>query len=436
MKLLIFARPLMLTLFVFFFLSAAINAQTTVFTYQGRLTDTSMPASGTYDLQFALYDGVGTQIGTTQTLDDVTVTNGAFSVQLNFGVAAFPGANRVLEIAVRHGAETGAFTILAPRQPVTSAPYAIRALNAASAATATNATNATTATTANNAQNLGGVAASQFVQTNSTTFVRNQTTQQTAAAFNISGTGAANIFNAQTQYNILGNHVLSVGAAGSGNLFAGAGAGSFNTSFSNSFVGAQAGSSNTTGSLNTMIGYTADVGSNDLTHATAIGARSLVSTSNTIAMGRPGGLDKVVIYGLGAAGSTTLCRNAALQISACSSSLRYKNNIASFSFGLNVVKQLRPISFNWKEGGMKDVGFGAEDVAQINPLLVTYNEKGEVEGVKYDRLSVIFVNAFKEQQMQTEQLRDQVKKQEVLIEGLIKLVCQQNTQAAVCMENK
>lgn len=524
MKLLIFARPLMLTLFVFLISSIAINAQTTVFTYQGRLTDTSMPASGTYDLQFALYSESGTQVGTTTTRDDITVSNGVFTVQLDFGSAAFPGSNRVLEIGVRRGAETGAFTILAPRQPITSAPYAIRALSAA---------NAAAATTATNAQQLGGVAANQFAQTNSAAFIRNQTSPQTSASFNIDGTGAANIFNAQTQYNIGGNRVLSVvgsnnlfagvraGSAnttgfynsflgsyagysntdsnsnsfvgsyagyanttGSGNLFAGSFAGYANTSGSgnlflgnqagyanttgggnsfvgnnagrtttigtsnsfvgggagdsnttgyyNSFFGAGAGGANTTGGLNTMIGYTADVGSNDLTHATAIGARSLVSTSNTIAMGRPGGIDKVVIYGLGAGGSTTLCRNAALQISTCSSSLRYKNNIASFSFGLNVVKQLRPISFNWKEGGMKDVGFGAEDVAQINPLLVTYNEKGEVEGVKYDRLSVVFVNAFKEQQSQIEQQNQQIKQQQQQIDGLKKIVCGLQPQAEVC----
>jgi len=91
--------------------------------------------------------------------------------------------------------------------------------------------------------------------------------------------------------------------------------------------------------------------------------------------------------------------------------LRYKTNIAPFSFGLNLIKQLRPISFDWKTGGAADVGFGAEDVAKINPLLVTYNRAGEVEGVKYDRLSVVFVNAFKEQQTQIEQQNQQIERQ-------------------------
>jgi hypothetical protein len=117
-------------------------AQITAFTYQGRLTD-GAAANGIYDLQFVLYDGSGTQIATTQTHEDVTVTNGVFTVRLDFGAAAFAGADRSLEINVRRGAETGAFTTLAPRQPVTSTPYAIRALNAANADNATTAQNLT-----------------------------------------------------------------------------------------------------------------------------------------------------------------------------------------------------------------------------------------------------------------------------------------------------
>ena len=80
---------------------------------------------------------------------------------------------------------------------------------------------------------------------------------------------------------------------------------------------------------------------------------------------------------------------------------------------MSFVNQLRPISFDWKDGGMKDVGFGAEDIAKIDPRFVTYNSAGEVEGVKYDRLSVAFVNAVKEQQ-------EQIEKQQALIERLEK----------------
>ena len=108
---------------------AVINAQTTTFTYQGRLTDGGTPANGNYDLQFALFDSVtgGSQFGSVQTISNVSVSNGGFTVQLDFGAAAFPGANRFLEISVRL-AGSGSFTTLSPRQQITSTPYAIRSL--------------------------------------------------------------------------------------------------------------------------------------------------------------------------------------------------------------------------------------------------------------------------------------------------------------------
>jgi len=106
--------------------------------------------------------------------------------------------------------------------------------------------------------------------------------------------------------------------------------------------------------------------------------------------------------GLGLAGMTQVCRDANNFLANCSSSLRYKTNIAPFTAGLSVVEKLKPIKFDWKEGGMHDLGFGAEDVAKVNELLVIHNDKGEVEGVKYDRISAVLVNAVKEQQAQIE----------------------------------
>src|SRR5207237_10545021 len=160
-----FALLIVAVLAILFGASEAL-AQTTSFTYQGRLTDGGTAANGNYDLQFALFDSPsgGTQIGSTQTLNTVAVSNGVFTVSLDFGASAFTGASRFLEISERP--TRGSLTLLTPRQQVTSTPYAIRSANASSADMATNATNATNATTATNATQLGGVAASQYVQTN------------------------------------------------------------------------------------------------------------------------------------------------------------------------------------------------------------------------------------------------------------------------------
>ena len=232
--------------------SDSASAQTTVFTYQGKLNDNGNPASGPYDFQFKLFDtavvGTGMQQGSTLSRSNVQVTAGIFTVQLDFGGAVFPGTERYLEISVRP-AGGGAFTMLAPRQAVTSTPYALRSTTAGTAETATNATQ------------LGGLTADGFIQ--------NTTSQQAATSFNIGGTGTASVLNAVTQFNLGGSRILSnagsdnlfVGintgpnSTGGGNAFFGAFAGQSNTSgFSNSFFGASAGLNNTTGPQNSFFG--------------------------------------------------------------------------------------------------------------------------------------------------------------------------------------
>ena len=106
--------------------AAASAPLSTGFTYQGRLTDGGSPANGDYDFQFKLFDAAsdGTQVGSTVTVGDHTVTGGLFTVQLDFG-GAFTGDARYLEIGVRPGRSTGAYTTLSPRQPLTATPYAL-----------------------------------------------------------------------------------------------------------------------------------------------------------------------------------------------------------------------------------------------------------------------------------------------------------------------
>lgn len=104
------------------------------FTFQGRLTDAGVPANGTYDFQFYLYDSLagGLQVGPVQTIGDVAVAAGLFTVTLDFG-DVFHGSQYFLEIQVRPGASAGAYTGLTPREAITSVPNASFAREAASA---------------------------------------------------------------------------------------------------------------------------------------------------------------------------------------------------------------------------------------------------------------------------------------------------------------
>ncbi len=123
-------------MFLLVSLAATANAQTSAFTYQGRLTDATLPASGTYQMQFSIFDAAsgGAQIGTTITNSSVAVANGVFTVNLDFSPATpfASGANRWIEIAVKKPADPG-YTTLTPRQPVTSSPFSTKASSSTTA---------------------------------------------------------------------------------------------------------------------------------------------------------------------------------------------------------------------------------------------------------------------------------------------------------------
>jgi hypothetical protein len=255
-------------------------AQTSSFTYQGKLNDGGAPANMNYDMQFRLFDdlGAGDQIGTTQTISNVQAIAGIFTVQLDFGAAAFSGEDRFIEISISL-AGVNTFTTLAPRQKLTSAPYSVQSLNA------------TTADSAIDSLNLGGLAASEYVQANdsrlsdariplpgSGDYVQNTGTEQPGVGFNIGGTGTANILNAATQFDLGGSRIL--GTSGTNNLFVGIGAGEANTTgVANSFFGRNAGAGNTEGFNNSFFGNSA--GTNTTTgHSNAFfGAQAGVQNS-------------------------------------------------------------------------------------------------------------------------------------------------------------
>jgi hypothetical protein len=122
--------------------TTALAQGTTAFTYEGRLNDGPNPATGWYDLKFTLFDAAsigGIVPGTVPVVISAAgVTNGAFTVALDFGPTAFTGAARWLEIAVRtNGAASRHFDILSPRQWLTPTPYAIYTAGAGTAANAT-----------------------------------------------------------------------------------------------------------------------------------------------------------------------------------------------------------------------------------------------------------------------------------------------------------
>ncbi len=286
-----------------------------------------------------------------------------------------------------------------------------------------------------------------------------------ANSFFGSGAGTATTFGQENSF--FGNRAGEQNT-GSGNSFFGDSAGKTNSGESNSFVGRAAGQSNTTGGQNSFFGYAtglgntagggnsffgrvagnmntsgnnntalgsgADFSADNLSFATTIGANAIATASNQVQLGRSGG-DTVSIGSFLSGGSTTICAIDAV-LAYCSSSRRYKEDIRPFTLGLKLVRQLQPVSFDWKGRDENDFGLIAEDVAAIERLLVTRNSDGKIEGIKYDHLGVVLVNAVKEQQDQIENLRDVVNKQQVEVESLKQLLCSIKKELQICGHKK
>jgi len=122
-------------------LSAYAQQSSTAFTYQGFLRDNGQPANGVYDLRFALFDSAdgGNQIGSVVFVNNVTVADGLFTVEVDFGAAPFnTGARRWIEIGVRPGNSSGGHSLLTPRIELTPVPYALYAQNVANNAVSAN----------------------------------------------------------------------------------------------------------------------------------------------------------------------------------------------------------------------------------------------------------------------------------------------------------
>ncbi|HUN80489.1 MAG TPA: tail fiber domain-containing protein [Phycisphaerae bacterium] len=100
----------------------------TAFTYQGQLKQSGSPANGSFTMAFSLWTDptAGSQVGPTLTFDgtggnppQVSMTNGLFTVSLDFSVSPYT-ANQALWLEIAVGATT-----LTPRQPLTPAPFAL-----------------------------------------------------------------------------------------------------------------------------------------------------------------------------------------------------------------------------------------------------------------------------------------------------------------------
>jgi len=84
-------------------------------------------------------------------------------------------------------------------------------------------------------------------------------------------------------------------------------------------------------------------------------------------------------------------------LTTATSDAKYKYNIRPLNYGLETLLQLNPVNFQWIEGEEEDLGFIAQDVAEIIPEAVNTNWNSDLL-FRYESLIPILTKAIQEQQ--------------------------------------
>ncbi len=263
-----------------------------------------------------------------------------------------------------------------------------------------------------------------------TTGIRNTATGRMALRANTKGSlNTASGYRALVS-NKTGNSNTATGVSalianttGSYNAAVGVGALFDNlTGSENSAMGHQALYANTTGSENTAIGRSALSGSTTGDRNIAVGrfaGSALTTGSDNIAIGNPGISGDGATIRVGSAGTHTraflagihgvttdvadgipVVVDSAGQLGTVSSSRRFKEDVADMGEATERLLDLRPVTFRYKaevQQGERPVEYGliAEEVAEIFPDIVVYDEEGLPFTVKYHLLASMLLNELK-----------------------------------------
>jgi hypothetical protein len=154
--------------------------------------------------------------------------------------------------------------------------------------------------------------------------------------------------------------------------------------------------SNTSGSSNIAEGYKAGysltTGSNNID----IGNSGVAAESGTIRIGTTSTHTAAYIagiYGTSVTGSAVVVSSTG-QLGVTVSSERFKTAIAPMGSATSKLQELRPVTFRLKTApkGALQYGLIAEEVAKVYPDLVIRDERGRIDGVRYDELAPMLLN--------------------------------------------
>jgi endosialidase-like protein len=195
--------------------------------------------------------------------------------------------------------------------------------------------------------------------------------------------------------------------------------------FAKSASGWEALQNNTTGSNNIAVGLQGGLhlttGSNNID----IGSTGVAAESDTIRIGAATQKATFIagIFGTAVTGSAVVVSSTG-KLGVTVSSERYKTAIAPLGTNTEKLQLLRPVSFHLKTdpNGVVQYGLIAEEVNEVYPELVIRDEKGRIDGVRYDELAPMLLNEMqKRNATQDAEIRDLKKLVVEMQAGLLKL---------------
>jgi hypothetical protein len=226
----------------------------------------------------------------------------------------------------------------------------------------------------------------------------------------------------------VGENALSANGAGNYNTATGFGAlysnpcqANYNTGVGY-FAGYTANSLVTCGQgyNNTFVGANTKATDLRFNNATAIGSNAEVAASNALVLGSINGVNGATAstnVGISTTVPTnifTIGQSAGHAISDgwdTYSSRRWKTNIHPLQNALSNVERLRGVSYDLKDSGKHEIGVIAEEVGEVVPEVVSYEQNGkDARGVDYSRLTALLIEAIKQQQQEITAQRAQISK--------------------------
>ena len=103
------------------------------------------------------------------------------------------------------------------------------------------------------------------------------------------------------------------------------------------------------------------------------------------------------------------------------SSSRFKTNIRTIDNAIGKIKDMRGVYFEWKDSNKSDIGFIAEEVGDVIPEAVAYEDNGvDASSMSYQKLVSLLLQSAKEQQEIIENQNDRISQLEQKIDEILK----------------